>query len=289
MTRLETHHFKGEADGPKLLVFGAVHGNEHCGPKGIRMCLDKIDSGELKIKKGSVTFVPVCNPVAYEKNVRFVEKNLNRIIYHHDTPRIAEEAFANHVCELIDGHDILLDLHSYSSGSEPFLFVDKDDETHRAYARCTPFDYWMMDWNDLYPNTGKNEGMTTTGYAHSKGKISMTVECGNHTYPLGGELAYDTARATLAHFGLADADPVARFKPPQEITNIRMRTIVMKEREGKFTQPWKFLDRVNKEQVLAIYNDGEEIKAPYDAVMIMPLETTPVGTEWFYLGVEERL
>jgi predicted deacylase len=53
MTRLETHHFKGEVDGPKLLVFGAVHGNEHCGPKGIRMCLDQINSGELKSKRAA--------------------------------------------------------------------------------------------------------------------------------------------------------------------------------------------------------------------------------------------
>jgi predicted deacylase len=193
-----------------------------------------------------VTFVPVCNPAAYEKNVRFVEKNLNRIIYHHERATACKKkhlliSFA----KLIDAHDVLLDLHSYSSGQEPFLFVDKDDEVHRAYARSSPFSYWMMDWNDLYPNPGENKS-TTTSYAHSKGKISMTVECGNHLYPFGGELAYDTIRATLANFGLSEPNANAKFKSSKDKTLIRMREIVMKEREGKFTQPWKFLDRVKR-------------------------------------------
>ncbi len=289
MTQIEAHTIKGMEDGPKLLIFGAVHGNEHCGPKGIRKCLEQIKSGDLKIKKGSVTFVPVCNPAAYEKNVRCIEHNLNRIIYPHDNPTGPEEEFANQICKLIESHDILLDIHSYSSGEEPFLFLDKDDAAHRAYVGALPFAYWLKDWNVLYagnPQLGKG---TCTFYAHSQGKIAAVIECGNHKNPHGGQLAYESILACLHHFGLADAVKPDRFPMPSAVTVISMREMVIKDREGKFTKSWKFLDRARKNETIAIYNDGLEIKAPYDAVMIMPLETTPVGTEWFYLGVEEKL
>ena len=67
--------------GPKLMISGAVHGNEKAGPTALNKLIDLIESGVVTIDKGSLTIVPVCNPKAFEQDVRFVEYNLNRSMY----------------------------------------------------------------------------------------------------------------------------------------------------------------------------------------------------------------
>src|SRR5260221_13088285 len=80
---MTTHHFKsvsftGLASGPRLMITGAVHGNETCGTQAIGRVLNEIDSGALKIARGRVTFVPVTNPLAYARKDRIGDRNLNR-------------------------------------------------------------------------------------------------------------------------------------------------------------------------------------------------------------------
>ena len=52
-------HFKsitysGQNPGPRLLISGAVHGNETCGTQAIRRALHDIDSGKLHIVDGQL-------------------------------------------------------------------------------------------------------------------------------------------------------------------------------------------------------------------------------------------
>ena len=80
---MQTHHFKAVSyqslrPGPRLLVLGAVHGNETSGTKGILRVLSEIDARLINLVAGSVTFVPITNPLAYERAQRVGERNLNR-------------------------------------------------------------------------------------------------------------------------------------------------------------------------------------------------------------------
>src|SRR5690349_4877971 len=84
-------NYTAPAPGLRLIVTGAVHGSETCGTKAITRVLAEIDSGELVLKKGSVTFVPVTNPLAYKKGERNGERNLNRCLYPTDVPRDFED------------------------------------------------------------------------------------------------------------------------------------------------------------------------------------------------------
>ena len=77
-TALRIHQFAGLAPGPKLIVLGAVHGNEVCGTRAIERILAELDAGTLTITRGSVTFVPIVNPLAYQKGQRQGDRNLNR-------------------------------------------------------------------------------------------------------------------------------------------------------------------------------------------------------------------
>ena len=118
---LRSHRITGLARGPKLIVTGAVHGNETAGTQGIRRMLAEIDSGDIEIVRGSVTFVPVCNPLAYNQMRRMGERNLNRRLQPTATPQDFEDRIANALCPLLATHEVLLDLHSFRSPGQPFV------------------------------------------------------------------------------------------------------------------------------------------------------------------------
>jgi uncharacterized protein len=62
---LRAHQFAGlDQSGPRLIVLGAVHGNETCGTRAIERVLGELERGELQITRGSLTLVPVANPLA---------------------------------------------------------------------------------------------------------------------------------------------------------------------------------------------------------------------------------
>ena len=67
---LEVFEFKTVNPGKSILITGAVHGNEVCGAIASRNIIAKIESGELKLKSGSITFIPVSNPEANRINER---------------------------------------------------------------------------------------------------------------------------------------------------------------------------------------------------------------------------
>ena len=71
MRAFESIHFAAPTTpGARLIVTGAVHGNETCGTVAIRRVLDDIEHGRLVINAGAVTFVPIANPLAYERHQR---------------------------------------------------------------------------------------------------------------------------------------------------------------------------------------------------------------------------
>src|SRR5574337_1079103 len=96
--------YAGRASGPRLLVAGAV-----------------------ALAAGSVTFVPIANPLAYARKRRAGDRNLNRALQPTDAPREFEDHVANWLCPLLAAHDVLLDLHSFQSPGQPFVMVGPRD------------------------------------------------------------------------------------------------------------------------------------------------------------------
>jgi predicted deacylase len=128
MNELESLHFQsitftGLAPGARLIVLGAVHGNETCGTQAIRRVIAEIESGQCGIVEGTVTFVPVTNPLAYARHQRMGDRNLNRNLVPTDAPAEFEDRIANWLCPLLAQHDALLDLHSFHTPGEPFAML----------------------------------------------------------------------------------------------------------------------------------------------------------------------
>ena len=113
--------------GTRLIVTGAVHGNETCGTQAIRRVMTELDAGTLALARGQVTFVPVTNPLAYERRQRQGERNLNRRLAPTEEPREFEDHIANWLCPLLAQHEVLLDLHSFPTPGPPFVMLGPED------------------------------------------------------------------------------------------------------------------------------------------------------------------
>jgi hypothetical protein len=79
--------YAGPRSGTRLIVLGAVHGNETCGTHAIERVARELDSGALRLQAGRLTLVPVTNALAYAAGRRAGDRNLNRKLAPTETPR----------------------------------------------------------------------------------------------------------------------------------------------------------------------------------------------------------
>lgn len=281
--------FASPQPGPRLFVTGAVHGDEICGPAAILRAIDAFETGQILLKTGSVTFVPVCNPQAYARGVRFIDRNLNRFLVPQAAPDCYEAFLGNLLCPLLEQCDFLLDLHSDPSGNVPFVFVgsfDRADEV--AFAACLGAPHIVAGWAQTYARMGRgakerssDESTGTTEYARRFGAQTVTLECGQHQDPAAEQTAFHAILRALAHLGLTDSSSLPNPAAPD---HIEICHVFYKDAPGALTRPLPTFAPVHQGEILARYDDGPEIAAPFDGVAMMASPAAPLGTEWFYLG-----
>ncbi len=275
---IKTYTFSSDVPGLNLLVLGAIHGNEKCGTKAIQNIIREIESGHLIVSKGSVTFLPISNPKAYVENKRFIDENLNRVFYAGHLGNTYEGALAKEVMEEIKRCDYILDLHSYTSGSGPFVFQDSLNELTHDFISALKISPVFVGWEDMYEGAGGS--YTTLSYAHQIGKNGATVECAQHNDPEGVQVAYHTIKNALSFLGIINSPPANCSQPLQKI---KMISCFLKS-DGNFSRDWKNLDPVQEGEVIALLKDGENIVSPCDGFIILPDSNAKIGEEWFYVG-----
>ena len=305
---LRSHRFTGLAPGPRLIVTGAVHGNEVAGTRGIERVLAEIERGEIDIVRGTVTFVPVCNPLAYREARRMGDRNLNRRLQPTATPQDFEDRIANALCPLLAEHEVLLDLHSFRSPGQHFVMRGPADNrgvlepfAHEAAEAQLAMhvgvqrvvDGWLAAYADgvarrrergLTPGAVHEDpgyGVGTTEYMRSQGGYCVTLECGQHDDPAGPEVAHHAIRQTLALLGLAEGIALAPPRRPFECLTL-VEVIDRHHAEDRFTQPWKSFDPVAAGQAIAQRADGSLVRAPRDGHIVFPDVSAVPGHEWFY-------
>lgn len=278
---IDALRFFSRGPGPRVLLLGGVHGEEKPGVIALERLAAEFESGGLSLARGQLTIVPRANAEAVERGLHFVDENLNRIVRPHDAPANREQGLAAELAALIAAHDAVLDLHGTPAPTVPFVFLDDESVPVRGWAEALGADFLVMGWPALYAGS---DALTTTGYAQTLGKRALTVEAGRNDDPAAAEFAFDAARRAIAHFGLIIGTP-RRPRPKA----VRLTGMVRREREGAFARPWSNFDPVKKGDVLARCADGEEMRAPEDAFVVMPYEAAAVGEEWYYLAVPAAL
>lgn len=301
---LEAHRFDGHADGPRLIVLGAVHGNEICGSVAIRQIIAAFEGRDLHVTHGHVTFVPVANPLAWKQRRREGERNLNRKLQPTDRPEVFEDHVANWLCPLLARHDVLLDLHSFHTPGEPFVMLGPDDNDgalepfshaaeERAMARHLGIGRFVDGWLDTYargvdrrrasePGADPAYGIGTTEYMRSQGGYGVTVECGQHDDPAAIAVARHCILNTLAFLGMIDEPPPP---PVRRVQHLRLFDVVDRVHAGdRFARDWNSFDPVRAGEPIGLRADGTTVAAERDGFILFPNPDAGPGREWFYLA-----
>ncbi|MBM3094013.1 L,D-transpeptidase family protein [Ensifer sp. T173] len=304
---IEIYQFRGLRPGPRLLVLGAVHGNEICGPEAIRKIVSECSGSKLKIERGLVTFVPIVNMKAFLKGEREGDRNLNRDLREVTIPTQYEDLVANQICAMMRDHDVLLDIHSFKSEGCPFVFVGPQDNNdaiepfasaakEEAFASALGPALILHGWLSTNVNgllRGSNSlgesrvkplvsaGVGTAEYMRFVGGYGVTLECGSHQDPKTHTIASNAIRRALAILRLIDA-PMPTRTVTQSIELVDV--IYANDPNDRLAKPWKTGDPVHGDDIIAYRASGEEIRALNEGYVIFPDSTPQPGKEFFYLG-----
>jgi predicted deacylase len=312
MNELESLHFQsvsftGLAPGARLIVLGAVHGNETCGTQAIRRVISEIESGQFDIVAGTITFVPVTNPLAYARHQRMGDRNLNRNLVPTGAPVEFEDRIANWLCPLLAQHEALLDLHSFHTAGEPFVMLGPENNSgalepfaraaeETALALSLGVHRFVDGWLDTYAagvarrlasgasarEADVHYGVGTTEYMRAQGGIALTLECGQHDDPAAPSVAYRAIRNALAHLRLSAA-PVPL--PVTDTEALRLYAVVDRAHAADaFAREWSSFDRVHAGEVIGMRHDGTPVRADSDGYVVFPNPKALPGQEWFYLA-----
>lgn len=311
MNSFKSVSYSSGQPGPRLIVLGAVHGNEVCGSLAIGQVMAMFDAGEIALDAGHVTFVPVTNPLAYARRTRAGDRNLNRGLQPTDAPGEFEDEVANWLCPLLASHDVLLDLHSFQGEGEPFVFIGPENNE----GRIEPFGHAALEeqlalrlgvgrcvfgWLSTYavgveqrqraaePARTKSAsadaryGIGTTEYMRSVGGWGVTLECGRHNDPSAVDVARTAIVNALTHLGLLSG---ARPEPVQRVQTLRLCEVVDRaDASDEFARAWQSFDAIQRGELIGTRGDGARVVAPFDGFIVFPSPTAPVATEWFYLA-----
>ncbi|AHK77997.1 succinylglutamate desuccinylase [Ectothiorhodospira haloalkaliphila] len=307
---LKSITYHGLETGPRLIVLGAVHGNETCGTQAIHRMMQELDAGQRELARGTLTFVPITNPLAWQLEQRNGERNLNRNFRLTDTPEDFEDRIANRLGPLLQAHDVLLDLHSFHTGGEPFVMLGprnndseleyfQQAEAEQALARCLGVRRMVEGWLDTYargvarrlrnPNaslraqmlsTDPGYGIGTTEFMRAHGGYAVTLECGQHDDPNAPEVAYQAIINTLAHLQLLDLPAPT---PRQDVEVLQLVEVIDRDHpEDRFTRSWGSFDPVQAGDEIGHRHTGEPVVAPCDGFIVFPNPNALPGNEWFY-------
>lgn len=310
---LRLHQFRALQPGPRLVVTGAVHGNETAGTHGILRVVQALESGAMVLRRGSLTLLPVTNPLAYQRGLRIGERNLNRNLYPNPQPQDYEDRIANVLCPLLAEHDVLLDLHSFHAHGEPFVMLGPQDNTgtlepfaHAAHEQALALrlgprrivEGWLQTYAEgvrkrLARTSAQNRaqllstdpryGVGTTEYMRSQGGYALTLECGQHQDPAAPEVAWRAIGRTLAHLGMIDAPAPPAIAQPQLL---RLTEVVDKHHpHDRFTREWASYDPVSRGEPIGMRHDGAPVLADADGYIVFPNPGATAGNEWFYFAL----
>jgi len=302
--------YQAFADGPRLIILGAVHGNETCGTQGILRLADAFDRGELQLERGTLTLVPVANPLAFQKGSRMGDRNLNRNFRQRDEVVDFEDRLTNRLAPLLAAHDVLLDLHSFHTPGEPFIMLGPRNNSgslepfaraheEEALALCLGPRRMVEGWLETYAagvarrmrhpdaslraqmlSTDPGYGVGTTEFMRSCGGYGVTLECGQHDDPEAPEVAYRAIGNTLAHLQM-----IAAPQPERQTDLEVLRLVEVIDREhpaDAFVEPWQSFAPVRAGQTVGRRATGDAVNVPADGYLVFPNQHALPGNEWFY-------
>jgi len=206
-------HISSPNPGAHLVIVGGTHGNEPGGVKAIVQLHRVFRNREIALNRGKISFL-LGNPKAYEKDLRYIDSDLNRMFVKQD-PSTVEGKRAAQIEAFFEDHDdisALLDLHSVSIGDFKLLVYTKDDSANTEFAlKLSSIPLHFVFHPEHMPGT-----LIQAASAH--GIRGLIVECGNHYAPQAVETAWQHILTFLARHHLIDEGYMLQETTPAIIT-----------------------------------------------------------------------
>lgn len=268
---LQVHEYKWKNPWPTVLILWAVHWNEKAWTKAIQKVIKSIEQWTTCVAAWVIQFVPICNPLAYEKHKRYCDTNLNRTIWVAGEYWV-ESLYKKEIELLIELADVVLDLHTNHYWDEPFLFLDRVTNTaEKEWAHI------LHVWMYVYWRKSLYYGMwwTTSEYAHTLWKLSLTVECGDHNSPYAAQRWVLYIMQTLHYFGLLSLSSQMSII----IKNTNAKHVMIKKIIFSSLQSEYVLSHDKKHWDTVIYDRKQRL-------LLLPNHNALPWDEWLYLWEE---
>ena len=284
-------------EGPTLVVFAGIHGNERSGLESVRRLNRAIDHDQIAVR-GRILAVSG-NRKAIACNQRFIDRDLNRRWGRtSSSPALgvvsAEDEEQRELVEVLEdarraspteeaGGVVLLDLHSTSGKTPAFCCLADAPGNHRlAFALGLPVIFGLEETADG----------TLLGHYNDLGVPGLAVEGGQHEDPRTIERQVAAIWVLLASIGILDPGLThvksatqalaAATKGRPQAVEIVYRHPVHEQDEFKMVSGFASFQRVTQGTVLAHDRRGP-VLAPMDGRILLPLYQGE-GEDGFFLA-----
>ena len=290
-------HIEGSSEGPTLVFFGGIHGNEPSGVKALERVLYQLQSMKEELR-GNV-FGIRGNIPALAKERRFLENDLNRIWTNGGFESINSKTNAERTSEekeLLEIHRILseilkskpgpfyfIDYHTTSSPTLPFITIN-DALINRKFARLFPLPVILGMEEYL-------EGPLLS-YINERGYVAIGFESGQHyteeavfnsisftwlTLYFTGALTSEKLIDKKEHFNKLRG----AAKNNTTFYEVTHRHLITDEDEFNMLPGFKSFEPISEGTHLACHN-GKQLSTDKNTIVFMPLYQEQ-GEEGFFL------
>lgn len=284
---------KGNTNGPVVVFFGGIHGNETAGVFALNSVLNTLDENLIN---GTIYAISG-NLKALQRNQRFIDKDLNRIWFRDNlkalqngkklNPEEEEQKEIYTILKTIlkthDGPFYFIDLHTTSSKTLPFITIN-DSIVNRRFSQLFPVP--IVLGIEEYLNGPLLSYINTLGY------VSLGFESGQHDDEHAITCAIAFINLTLGFTGLVDRIKIKNFEvyynllKMESLSNTSVFEIVFlhtinKGERFQMMPNFNSFQNIQKGTLLAKSNDTNLI-AERDSVIFMPLYQQ-IGTDGYFI------
>lgn len=280
--------------GPLIIGLGGLHGDEPAGVEALNHVLTQLTPVAGKL---GGEFVAVAgNMGALQRRRRFIDRDLNRcwlpeqithLVDHPDASLTAEDREQQELLKLLDrllanrSDAVLLDLHTTSGRSNPFLIAPVDHDAWLGATMGIPIVHGLARFV-----TG-----TLAAYTSQLGVLSLAVEGGQHDDPTAVTYLSGIVLLAVRALGMVKDEAAMRDwrssmvrEAARDVSGAFEVTYCHRIRQDdkfRMVPGFRNFQPVRAEDVLARDVHGPVV-APHDGLLLMPLYRER-GEEGFFL------
>jgi succinylglutamate desuccinylase len=267
------------ADGPRVVFFSGIHGNEVSGVHAVEKLLFDF-FGRARILKRGILILARANEQALAAEQRYLKLNMNRLFreaYDDGIDRTCYEFMRTQQLKpLLESCDYFLDFHSAPSAQEPFLVAERKAVDFYSELGIGQI---ITGWSKF---SRGSIGGDAENFAGSHAAVAATLESGSHFDKSAIDVSYRTAISMLQLLGMIET----QAKPDVKPTIVDMYAVVTKDfADFRYEAEVTNFQSIKKDEVYA-HQNGRPLTVSEDSYLLIPMkpEDTRIGEEVCYLG-----